>query len=144
MIAGPLLLDTGPIVAILHETDEHHQLCRELTKEVQGSMITTWAVVTEAAYLLGQRIGGNAIDKLFDFLASEAVHVFHIDEKKGNGFFKTVSHQYRDLKPQVADLSLLYLAREFDIDTVFKLDRRDFTVYRTSDGKPFRLEPDNA
>ncbi len=39
--------------------------------------------------------------------------------------------RYEDLRPQLADASLLYLAERENIGTIFMLDRRDFSVYRT-------------
>jgi len=49
--------------------------------------------------------------------------------------------QYENLDPQLADACLVYLAHRENIDTVFTLDRRDFSVYRTSVRKPFHLVP---
>jgi len=49
--------------------------------------------------------------------------------------------QYENLDPELADACLVYLAHRENIDTVFTLDRRDFSVYRTSVRKPFHLVP---
>jgi hypothetical protein len=49
--------------------------------------------------------------------------------------------RYSDLRPQLADLSLLYLAQRERIGTVFTLDRRDFTVFRDHRGRAFNLIP---
>jgi hypothetical protein len=49
--------------------------------------------------------------------------------------------KYEDLRPQLADASLVYLANRDGIDTIFTLDRRDFSVYRSARKKPFRLIP---
>ncbi len=50
--------------------------------------------------------------------------------------------KYGDLRPQLADASLVYLADALDTDVIFTLDRRDFTVFRNRHGKPFRLFPE--
>jgi len=49
--------------------------------------------------------------------------------------------QYRKLKPQLADASLVYLAGREGIDTVFTLDRRDFSTYRFGRNRSFRILP---
>jgi len=49
--------------------------------------------------------------------------------------------QYENLDPQLADACLVYLAHRENIDTVFTLDRRDFSVYRTSRKRPFQIVP---
>jgi len=42
---------------------------------------------------------------------------------------------------QVADGALVYLAEREGIDTVFTLDRRDFSVYRLRNGRGLRILP---
>ncbi len=53
----------------------------------------------------------------------------------------TIMAQYENLDPQLADACLVYLAHRENIDTVFTLDRRDLSVYRTFARKPFHLVP---
>ena len=48
---------------------------------------------------------------------------------------------YEDIRPQLADIALVYLARRESIDTIFTLDRRDFAVYRNAQKRPFRIVP---
>lgn len=49
--------------------------------------------------------------------------------------------KYADLPTQLADASVMYAAERHDIDTIFTLDRRDFTIYRFSDGRAPKLLP---
>jgi predicted nucleic acid-binding protein len=49
--------------------------------------------------------------------------------------------RYQNLKPDLADAALAYLAEREDITTVFTLDRRDFATYRRQDGRAFDLLP---
>jgi predicted nucleic acid-binding protein len=50
--------------------------------------------------------------------------------------------KYEDIRPQFADAALVYLAHRERIDTIFTLDRRDFSIYRNGRGRPFYLVPD--
>ena len=43
--------------------------------------------------------------------------------------------------PQLADATLVYLADRDGIDTIFTLDQRDFSVYRSARRRPFRIIP---
>jgi hypothetical protein len=36
----------------------------------------------------------------------------------------------------------MYLAERLNIDSVFTLDRRDFSIYRTSAGKALQIVPE--
>ena len=48
-----------------------------------------------------------------------------------------VLKKYDDLRPQLADACLVYLANRDGIDTIFTLDRRDFLVYRSGASEGF-------
>jgi hypothetical protein len=52
-----------------------------------------------------------------------------------------LAQQYADIRPQLADLSLVYVAEQEKSQIVFTLDRRDFAIYRDSRGRPFQLIP---
>ena len=43
--------------------------------------------------------------------------------------------RYASLGAQMADAAVMYIAEREGIDTVFTLDRPDFSVYRTTDGR---------
>lgn len=49
--------------------------------------------------------------------------------------------KYEGLRIQLADASLLHLANREGIETMFTLDRRDFSVVRLAHGKKLRLIP---
>lgn len=49
--------------------------------------------------------------------------------------------RYERNRAQLADAALMYLAERDGIDTIFTLDRRDFSVYRTGDGRALQIVP---
>ncbi len=48
-----LLVDAGPLVALLHKDDQDHALCVDVLKRLREPLLTTWMPITEAMYLLG-------------------------------------------------------------------------------------------
>ena len=133
-----VLVDTGPLVAILSRRDHFHSICVETLKTVVPPLLTCWPVLTEAAWLLRgepaavKRLLGSADGSLLSLLpldGSEAAKISAILER------------YRQIRPQLADAVLVYLAERERIDTVFTLDRRDFSVFRLPGNRAPRLLP---
>ena len=137
-LEGSVLIDTGPIVAILSESDEHHQVCVEQLKGINGRLVTCWPVITEAAWLL--RAHPRAVGMLLSSLRKRPFQLASLDEEDLSGIAAILA-KYVGLGLQLADASVLHLANREGIDTVFTLDRRDFGVVRRAGGKKLRLIP---
>lgn len=134
-----VLADTGPLVAMLSRADEHHLACAALARQIKPPLLTSWPVITEAAWLLRAR--RTAVDRLLELVQEGAVAILELDRGSAAGL-RRILQRYRSLRPQLADATLVYLAERQAIDTIFTLDRRDFSVYRTTRGRSFRLVPD--
>jgi predicted nucleic acid-binding protein len=132
------LLDTGPIVAILSESDEHHKTCVEHLESIRGPLLTCWPVITEAAWLL--RAYPLAIGKLLSGFNGRLFELASLGEAD-LAEIAAILAKYKGLGIQLADASLVHLANREKIETMFTLDRRDFKVLRLTGGKKFRLIP---
>jgi predicted nucleic acid-binding protein len=84
----------------------------------------------------------DGLERLLQTIEVSEFDCMHLDPVAITWIAAT-ARQYQSLSPQLADLSLLYLAKQRGVQHVFTLDRRDFSVYRNTNGKPFRLLPDN-
>ena len=49
-----VLADTGPLFSLLHVGDADHARAVQFSRAFTGLLITTWPVITEVCYLLGQ------------------------------------------------------------------------------------------
>jgi len=134
----PVLLDTGPLVALFDKTDPWHEPCLAYASELNGPTVTCWPVITEAVWIA--RRYPSAIASILTAVRRGSIDVIHID-RDGTGELQGLLERYASLKPQLADVALVYLAERERIDTVFTLDRRDFSVYRTASGKALRMIP---
>jgi uncharacterized protein len=47
-----ILVDTGPLVALIHEDDNEHRICKDTFLTFSEPLGTVWPVLTEAMYLL--------------------------------------------------------------------------------------------
>jgi predicted nucleic acid-binding protein len=126
------------MVALLAEDDAEHVRCAETSAALSKPFLTTWPVLTEAAWLLRAR--SDSISKLLGLLESGLVHCVELDAAAVSRM-NELAQKYSDMRPQLADLSLLVVADRESLDTVFTLDHRDFSIYRNAGGQPFRLLP---
>jgi predicted nucleic acid-binding protein len=134
-----VLVDAGPLVAILTRNDQFHKACTQALKDLAPPLYTCWPVLTEAAWLL--RFDPNAVEKLLASAAGGLYRILDLD-KKDTPAIAAILKQYRRLKPQLADAALVHLARRESIETIFTVDRRDFQVYRPAPNRTFRLVPE--
>jgi predicted nucleic acid-binding protein len=137
-LTGQVLVDTGPIVAILLESDEHHAACVEQLHHLRAPLLTCWPVITEAAWLL--REYPHAIRKLLSSLNGRPFELVPLSEADLPGIAAVLA-KYEGLRIQLADASLVHLANREGIEVMFTLDRRDFGVLRLAHGKKLRLIP---
>ena len=68
-----VLVDTGPLVALLDRSDPDHVACRETLSSLNDSMVTVWPVVTEAMYML--RAYWQAQEALWEMIETGAVAI---------------------------------------------------------------------
>lgn len=134
-----VLLDTGPLVALLHYKDSDQALCLDTFRKIRPPLITCWPVLTEAAWLL--RKVPHSIERLHDSQTSGLFTILPLEEDSLLQISRLAA-KYHNLRPQLADLTVLHLAECHNIDSIFTLDRRDFSVFRRKGGMSFRLLPD--
>lgn len=138
MATERVLVDTGPLVALLADNDAEHDRCVEQSRVLSRPFLTTWPVLTEAAWLLRDEPG--SIPRILGLLETGLILCIELDASAVS-MIAGLAQKYADLAPQLADLSLIYVAGRENLSTVFTLDRRDFTIYRDQHGQSFRLLP---
>lgn len=122
-----ILVDAGPLVALLHRDDRNHDLCVRTLRSLREPLGTAWPVVTEAMYLLG--FSWRAQDALWEMIHSGALALLSLDSGDGPRM-RELMRKYRDLPMDVADAALVRIAEREGTRRVFTIDRRDFAVYR--------------
>src|ERR1700694_1834239 len=118
-----VLVDTGPIVAILSESVEHHTACVAALQGIRGPLLTCWPVVTEAAWLL--RAYPVAVGRLLSSFNGRPFELVPLNEADLPGIAAILA-KYKVLGIQLADASLVHLAKREGVDIIFTLDQRGF------------------
>jgi len=134
-----VLMDTGPLVAILRAEDQYHEVCVRTLTQLRDPLLSCWPVITEAAWLL--RRHPRAIERLLLGSDGSFLELAHLSGAEAVPIAE-ILNRYSGLQPQLADASLVYLAERESINTVFTLDRRDFSVYRAARKRAFRIIPE--
>ena len=141
MATKPVLVDSGPLVALLSKSQRQHKICRDTFATLQTPLLTCWPVLTEAAYLLQyhptevRALLSSADGGFLQILPLSRVDVPAIN---------AILAKYEDQSFQLADAALMWLAEREEIENIFTLDRRDFSVYRKSSGEPLQVLPASA
>jgi len=132
-----IIADTGFFIALFNANDDHHNRAIDLLNNLTEPLITTHPVITETCYLLVSRGGG--ISQECQFLIDIAESAFFIFELKNLHFQRMAQliKQYEDLPMDYADASLVVLAEHLKHGRILTTDRRDFSVYRWQETKPF-------
>ncbi len=133
-----ILIDAGPLTALIHADDRHHQRCRDAFRKLDQPLATVWPAFTEAMYLL--RFSWPAQDALWEFVRRGALTFLPLESNDVERMHELMA-KYRDLPMDLADAALVAVAERERLRQVFTLDRKDFSVYRPARIGPFVIIP---
>jgi uncharacterized protein len=133
-----ILVDAGPLVALLDADDDHHAVCVETMRRLRDPLGTVWPAVTEAMHLLSFSTGAQ--DALVQMLQRGAPGLVPLDGKDLVRIRELMA-KHRDLPMDLADAALVRVAERERCRNVFTLDRTDFSVYRPAKLGRFTLLP---
>ena len=133
-----VLVDTGPLVALLDRSDPYHLTCQETLSSLDDSLVTVWPVMTEAMYML--RAYWQAQDALWEMLDTGAVEIMPLGIEDLPRM-RELMRKYRDQPMDLADAALVRVAERERLRRIFTLDRRDFQIYRPSRIGRFAILP---
>lgn len=121
-----VLLDTGPLVALINGRDAHHRWAVAQWADIEPPLLTCESVISEACFLLDQTQAGSAA--VFEMLRRKAIALsFRLDEQVEE--VHRLRDKYSDVPMSVADASLVRMAEQSSRSAVLTLDG-DFRVYR--------------
>ena len=121
-----IVIDTGPIVALLNRRDRHHAWVREVLDTVEPPIFTCEAVVSEACFLVRRLAGGQ--DAVLELLSNNVVKVDfrilpEIDALRG------LMRKFANVPMSLADACLVRMT-ELDAQSVIVTLDGDFQIYR--------------
>jgi uncharacterized protein len=121
-----VIVDTGPLVALLNRADTHHAWVVQQLRDIQPPMITCEAVLAEATYLTRAVPGARAA--LIEMLGEGFLSIGMALADHHSAILAMV-RRYTDVPMSLADACLVRLAEIYPQSPVLTLDS-DFVVYR--------------
>ena len=134
-----VLLDTGPLVALLAESDSAHRRCVETLAKLSPPLFTCWPVITEAAWILRRQ--ARPLDRIADAHSAGMFDILALEEGS-LADIAALMRRYEDAGIQFADAALAHLSDRENIRTVFTTDRRDFSIIRLKRNRTLKLLPE--
>lgn len=122
-----ILVDAGPLVALVDADDQFHKRCVAALKVLREPLVTVWPPVTKAMYLLADL--PEAQDALWEMLARGVLQLLALDLADVPRI-RELMIKYADRPMDLADAALVRVAEREGIRKIFTVDREDFSVYR--------------
>ena len=129
------LVDTGPLVAALDDTDEWHAWASEKIRGLRSPLRTCGAVLSETAFLVGSH--PPALARLRTLAAAGDISSAEEDTLLWSRAL-SLMERYANVPMSFADACLVALAERTPQARIFTLDR-DFLIYRRAGDQPLAL-----
>ena len=121
-----IIVDTGPLVALLNGSDVYHEWARNTMSRLKPPLFTCEPVLAEAAYLVRRLPGGP--QAVLDLLARGVVQVdFRVDSDLLA--LRTLLTKYASVPMSLADACLVRMSEVMPRSHILTL-ASDFKVYR--------------
>ncbi len=129
-----IIIDTGFIVALFNEKDEHHPLVKNIAERIDRyQWYTTSFVIQEIFWLLSKRVNRSLALNFFEAIQGLLL-LPELSSDWPQKILKILS-QYSSANIDIADASLVILADQLKTGKIVSVDRKDFSILRWNSGK---------
>jgi uncharacterized protein len=135
-----LVLDTGPLLAVLDAADPDHRRCVALLSDTSEDLVVPILVLAELDYWCHRRLGAGAWLSFTEDLLAGAYR-FETPTIADLTRCQEIQTQYADQSVGVVDASVLALVERLGEDKLATLDHRHFSVLRPTHVEALRLLP---
>jgi predicted nucleic acid-binding protein len=135
-----LVLDTGPILALLDAGDPAHARSVAMVEELREDLVIPSSVLVEVDYWARKLLGSESWDILVEDIISGA---YRLEPLTIDDLARTaeLERQYEDLELGLVDASVIALCERLYETKVATLDRRDFSAVRPNHCDALHLLP---
>ena len=122
-----ILVDTGPLVALVDYDDQYHSQCLEVWRTLSEPIGTVWPVLSETMHLLSDRAAAQqGVWEMMERLSLSLLPLGLADIPQ----IRALMTKYADQAMDLADAALIHVAEREGLRKIFTVDKKDFAVYR--------------
>ena len=125
-VAASVVVDTGPIVALLDADDRQHAWVKAQFARLRPPLITCEAVLTESCFLIAR--GGGDASAVIELVERRVLSVAQLVDADAASIARLM-RRYENVPMSLADACLVRLIERTSQATLFTLDS-DFEIYR--------------
>jgi uncharacterized protein len=125
-VAASVIVDTGPIVALLDADDQQHAWVKAQFARLRPPLLTCEAVLTESCFLIAR--GGGDASVVIQLAERGVLSVAQLFDGEAASVARLM-RRYENVPMSLADACLVRLIELTSQSTLFTLDS-DFGVYR--------------
>lgn len=138
----PIVMDAGPLIALMNAGDDAHKLCVAWLETVNTRRIVVPVpVLTEVCQVVASRGGAHGEAQFLEMLADSDQFSLYTPGRDALRRMAVVVRQYGDFPLEVADASVIVAAENLRTAEVATLDRRHFRVVKPVHVAYFDLHP---
>jgi uncharacterized protein len=137
----PLVLDTGPILALLDADDPDHGRCVAMVEGRAEDLVIPTFVLVEVDYWVLKLLGTEAWITFTEDLAEGAYALHQLDERDIRRAAE-LERTYESLDLGLVDAAVVVTCERLGETKVATLDRRDFSVVEPSHCERLELLPE--
>lgn len=134
-----IIVDSDALIALVDKSDSKHKDCSDALRRLPETTeyVTTESCLAEATYILP---GHEFVEQLSRLVKSLPLDLACFTSQDLDRAFELLG-KYQDRPMDFADASIVAIAERLDIQLVFTVDRRDFSIYRPKHVSAFQLIP---
>lgn len=121
-----ILIDAGPLIALFDKSDQFHQKSINFIRIFDGTLWTTWPVITEVMHMLDFSTHVQA--NFLTWIERGGLKLYNIENDKISRI-KELIEKYDDVPMDLADGSLMIAAEQLGYKQIATIDS-DFYIYR--------------
>lgn len=136
-----LVLDTGPVLALLDADDPDHARCTELIESIREPLVIVAPTLVEIDYWIRKRLHPNVWVTFVEDIAAGAYRLEHVD---CDDLLRVseLEARYAQLKLGMVDASVIAVCERLGEEKVGTLDHRHFGTVKPRHCKRLRILPE--